>query len=217
MTSLFSFPFFLLSFLLPMSIVHMPLRRRPRVGPYGERIHKGRRKRFTRHQRADRIYRRIYDSTLRNKPLTISKVATLERISKNTVYRYLRIIRRSQRKRGILIKVRRFGKKRFLVYENVAVKEARFVSQQRGAWELRASTKYSQGSQRGLQIELSILIPSRDNATIHRGMKQIAEILKDHNFTGLIDSMEFGTVPATSLSRPFFKYKHYGEDWTTVW
>jgi len=181
------------------------------------RISKGQRKRFTREQRVKSIYGRIYESTARNRPLTVSQIARAEHISKSWAYHYVRIIRRRQRKRGILIRVRRFGKKRFLVYENLAIREAGFVRQQRGAWELHASTKYSQGPQRGLQIELAILIQDRDRATVRRGIAQIGEILRDHGFKGLVDSLDFGTVPATPLSRPFFKYRHYDEAWTTVW
>ncbi len=175
------------------------------------------RRRQTRKQRIRSIYGRIYDSTARNKPLTMREIARAERLSVARIRFYVRLIRKAQRRKGILIKVQPFGKKRVLIYENVARKEAGFVRQQRGNWELRGSVRYSQGPQRGLQIEIMILIQDRDHATIRRGIQQINEILKDHNFAGLIDEMEFGTVPASSLSRPFFKYKHTGEDWTTVW
>src|SRR5208282_1560812 len=105
------------------------------------RISKGQRKRFTREQRVKSIYGRIYESTARNRPLTVSQIARAEHISKSWAYHYVRIIRRRQRKRGILIHSRRFGKKRFLVYENLRVKEAGFVRQRRGAWELHGSTR----------------------------------------------------------------------------
>ncbi|MFI5450241.1 MAG: hypothetical protein ACHQ03_10825 [Candidatus Bathyarchaeia archaeon] len=180
-------------------------------------IHKRHMKRFRKEQRVRSIYGRIYESTTRNKPLTIAEIARLEHISKSWAYHYLRIIRKRQRKRGILIKVRRFGKKRFLVYENVAVKEARLVRQQRGAYKLHASTKYSQGPQRGLQIELEILISDSDRATVRRGIAQIGDLLREHNFKGLVDSLDFGVEPATPDSRPFFQYRHDGEAWTKVW
>ena len=190
---------------------------RREIAKQQRRIRRRIRRRKTRKQRVRSIYRRIYESTGRNKPLTMREIARAERLSLARIRFYIRLIRKAQRRKGILIKVRHFGKKRVLIYENVARKEAGFVRQQRGEWELRGSVKYSQAPQRGLQIEMMILIPSRDLATIHRGIQQINEILKDHNFAGLVDEMEFGTVPASSLSRPFFKYKHKGEDWTTVW
>jgi len=85
---------------------------------------------------------------------------------------------------------------------------------------LFAGTKYPQGPGRSIEIEIGILIPDRVKATIDRGIERIKEALRDHNFDGLVDEFNtvvFGTVPATPESHRFFRYKHYRENWTTVW
>jgi len=172
--------------------------------------------RFTRRERANRIYRRIHDSTIRNKPLTIPQIARLERISKSTVYRYLPYIRRSQRKRGILINIRRVKKKRFLIYEKIAVKGPALTVPR---WELIGVVKYDQqGPARILELKVMILLPNRDKATIDKGIEEIKDMMQDHNFAGLVPSMEFTTIPATAESRPYFRYLHSGgSQYTDIW
>jgi len=172
------------------------------------------RRRFTRQERLNSIYRRIYSSTIRNKPLTIAQVARLERISKSTAYAYVRYLRRKlERKGNIRIKMLRVKKKRFLVYENLAVKEAALLREQptKAAWELRGTVRYDQGPGRGIDINVVILIPDRDKATVDRGITRIQETLGDHNFGTLVKWLDFGISPATPQSRPFFNYRHSGD------
>jgi hypothetical protein len=138
------------------------------------------------------------------------------------VYRYLPYIRRSQRKRGILINIRRVKKKRFLIYENIAVKEQRILRRQPAPtvprWELIGVVKYDhQGPARILELKVMILIPNRDKAAIDQGIEEIKDVVRDHNFAGLVASMDFTTIPATAESRPYFRYLHSGHNqWTQV-
>jgi len=139
------------------------------------------------------------------------------------VYRYLRHIRRSQRKRGILINIRRIKEKRFLVYEKVAVKEREILHRQPARtvrrWELIGVVKYDhQGPARILELKVMILIPNRDKAAIDKGIEEIKDVVRDHNFAGLVPSMDFTTIPATTESRPYFRYLHSGDSkYTKVW
>jgi hypothetical protein len=165
-------------------------------------------RRLTKRQKAVRIYNR-----LRQKPYTVRQLGRLERLSVSRVYFYLRYIRRIQKRQGILIQ--RIGKK--LVIRDILYEEQRLLGRQpapsAGAWELHASVKYKDSPyvQRRIEVDLMILIPSRDDVTIARAIAEIKQLVGDRFGKKLAAMLTFSVVPADARSQRYFRYRHFDE------
>lgn len=169
---------------------------------------------LTRQERARHIYARIYNGTIAGHPLTIAQIARVERISTSRLNHYLRVIRRALKKRHI--RIQRLRNK--LIYVNLEVKEQALQRPATPAeavrmWELHGTVKYKDSPYppRRIIIDIMTLIPSRDQITVATGIAQLQEAVRDRFGSKLAARMELATIPATSESKPYFRYHHMNE------
>lgn len=169
------------------------------------------RHRFTRRQRAYRIYSRIYDE--RRKGISIKQIARRERISTSRVYYYVRLIRRLQRKQGV--KIERLGKKFYYVPPELPPERPGQLVPQRGDVELRGYWNYTSPDyeSRNLNIDCVVVVPNTPIAII--AARERIKQLVSYGFGGKVASMlHFGVSEVTPESRNHFYYRRgEGDQW----
>ncbi len=178
------------------------------------RIERPRRiRRFTKQQRMDRIYRRIYETTLANKPLTLKQLANRERLSVKRTRNYIRIIneRLQKRTRG-LVSIQRVGERYFYVRTSEPERPREFTPR-RGDVVVRAYLDYGA---REIHIECIVVTPHDPRLPYMQDPAIIATVHRIRNYVAAKFSrkiaalLSFGFHSPTPLTRNQFHYRHRG-------
>jgi hypothetical protein len=170
------------------------------------------RDRFTKRERAQRIYVALYTAAQKQQGLTVTELARRERISKARVRYYLRLIRRVQRKQSV--KIERLGNKFYYVPPQPPPERPRQLIPQRGDAELRgywnyASPKYSSGN---LNVDCVEVVPNIPNAIL-AGKARIEAPVRHRLGEKVASMLHYGVWPATPESRNHFLYRRGGGEW----
>lgn len=176
-----------------------------------------RRHRFTKRERTNRIYHRIYNAG--PKGISVRQIASRERISLSRTYYYLRLVRKVQRERGV--RIQRLGKK----FYNVQLQptQVRPTEPRTTSWthpypgdrevELRGYLNYSSSQPaRNIDIDCVTLVPYSEFGII-RGSERIKQKVEARLGNKLASMLKFGVSGATPYSNDQFLFRRRGGGW----
>jgi hypothetical protein len=174
---------------------------------------------FTKRERANRIYRRIYNAG--DKGISVRQISRHERISASRTYYYLRLIRRAQRERGV--RIERLDKRFYHVrLQRAAVKAG--MAPGPTVWtspypgdrmvELRGYLNYTSSSQsaRNIDIDCVMLVPYSSRSIV-AGSQRIKDKVEARLGNKLASMLKFGVSGATPYSANHFLFRHRGGGW----
>jgi len=174
-----------------------------------------RRHRFTKRERANRIYRRIYNAGDRG--ISVRQIARLESISKSRVYYYLNPIRRVQRAQTFRIE-RLDGKFYYVppIEASIELKSTMKRQSYHGETEaeLRGYLNYTSSSHRSRNIDIDcVMLVPHNRIAILAGSERIKDMVEARFGHKLTSMLKFGVSEATPNSANHFMFQRRGGGW----
>jgi hypothetical protein len=164
---------------------------------------------FTRRERANRIYRRIYTSTVKGKGLTAKQIARYEHLSLTRTHHYLRLLR------GAKAPIQKLDHRFYYVPPREEPARPPQRPLEKGQIELRGYLNYASWRSRGRDIDIDcVIVTYRHRLAILTAKSQIENLVTAKFGRKLAAMLHYGVSEVTPRSANHFLYRHgVGEGW----